>query len=118
MTVASSPLPRIVGRIIISGILAIVLLIFALGAAVGWLVLAHEWYPPDCCSGHDCAPLLNTRVERMADGTWRVDGEYIFPAYNPAQPYGETRLSQSGRFHACFPNEGRPKCFFVPPDGF
>ena len=71
---------------------------------------AHEWYPIDCCSGHDCDALADDRVERQPAG-YMVDGQYFFPNV-------EVRPSQSGRYHACFPNLGeRPKCFFAPPDG-
>lgn len=72
--------------------------------------VAHDWYPIDCCSGHDCDALPDSRVERKPDG-YLVDGQYFFRN-------DEVRPSLSGRYHGCFPNPGeRPKCFFAPPDG-
>jgi hypothetical protein len=70
---------------------------------------AHDWYPVDCCSGHDCAPLADGRVERRPDG-YLIDGRWFFPN-------AEARRSLSGHYHSCEPSPGeRPKCFFAPPE--
>lgn len=81
--------------------------------------LPHEWYPDDCCSGTDCKPVPDSRFARLENGGWRVDGKWDFPPVNISAPKtGETRFSESGRYHTCEPIEGdRPKCVFVPPDG-
>lgn len=89
---------------------AVVILICA-----GWVYSAvgHEWYPADCCSGHDCGPIDDDRVTRLPSGDYEIDGKWIFSRTDQTT----TRRSLSGRYHACFPNPGeRPKCIFVPPD--
>ncbi|MCL4712154.1 MAG: hypothetical protein KJZ73_13005 [Pseudorhodoplanes sp.] len=87
------------------GVLALVAPVFA---------LAHEWYPPDCCSGQDCAPIDDGRVTRTQAGDYLIDGRWMFPRDDDAQ----TRRSLSGRYHACFPRpDERPRCLFVPPEG-
>jgi hypothetical protein len=76
-----------------------------------WLFLspafAHEWYPPDCCSGGDCIPIANERVHAMISG-YVIDGRHIVP-------YSQVRTSLDGRFHACFPRPDKLQCLFVPP---
>jgi hypothetical protein len=77
--------------------------------AILWMTtaVAHEWYPPACCSGGDCAPIAGTRVRAMISG-YVVDGRHIIP-------YGEVKTSQDGRFHACWPKPDQLRCFFAPP---
>lgn len=95
-------------------------------SVASWLFLApigqsqaHDWYPADCCSGTDCVQVSDARFERLQSGGWRIDGKWDFPPVNAAMPKeGETRWSESGRFHTCEPVKGdRPRCVFVPPDG-
>ena len=86
-----------------------------IGAAMIALIsmpsVAHDWYPADCCSGGDCAPISDTRIVRTSDG-YVIDGQWKFTT-------AQARRSLSGRYHACFPQVGgAPKCLFVPPDSF
>lgn len=77
--------------------------------AAGTAVLAHDWYPPSCCSGGDCAPLASERVSTTMGG-YLIDGRYFIP--NAA-----ARDSMDGRYHACFPSPDKLQCFFKPPQG-
>jgi hypothetical protein len=47
---------------------------------------AHDWYPRECCSGIDCAPV--ERFEALPDGSLRLTsrvGTTIVPAAFPHQ---------------------------------
>lgn len=87
---------------------ASILLAAALGCWLGHAI-AHEWYPTECCSGGDCEPIPETRVQFNSAG-YVVDGKFVVP-------YGEARRSMDGRYHACFPNPEYLRCLFVPPQG-
>lgn len=77
-------------------------------------VLAHDLYPVDCCSGHDCRAALPGEIESLADGRFRV------------VPTGETfarwqvRPSFDARFHRCLYDRSNPGsrtfCVLVPAD--
>jgi hypothetical protein len=58
---------------------------------------AHDWYPPECCSGQDCAP-ADTVVVR-ADGSYLVTSRGM-SAVIPAD-YSRWRKSPDGRVHVC-----------------
>jgi hypothetical protein len=75
---------------------------------------AHDWYPWECCSGLDCAPVL--QVEVLPEAGLRVTtrhGTALVPASL------ERRESPDGRMHACMrPDDAGamlPICLFVPP---
>ena len=77
---------------------------------------AHEWYPRECCSEMDCAPV--ERVEALPDGSEQVTsrvGTTVVPASFPRQP------SPDDQMHICMVRYShldgmRPVCFFVPMD--
>lgn len=83
--------------------LLVVLLLSCASAA------AHEWYPPFCCSGNDCEPVVDSRVEAQPEGGYLLDKKFYVP---PAA----VRKSEDGRFHACFPTPEKLQCFFAPPN--
>lgn len=88
----------------------VILILFLLSSPL-W---AHEWYPPDCCSGHDCAPMPDSRVTRNPQGDYVVDKKYTFTRT-------EVRKSLSGRYHGCYPQGDKgeaPRCFFAPSEDF
>jgi hypothetical protein len=74
--------------------------------------LAHDGYPADCCSGHDCRPARSGEIEMLADGRYRV------------VPTGETfarwqvRPSFDAGFHRCLYDRTNPEsrtfCVLVP----
>lgn len=73
--------------------------------------MAHEWYPPSCCSERDCVPLSEAEVKETPDG-WRVRGRDLVR-------YGkETGPSPDGKYHGCFLPTRALNCFFAPPRGF
>jgi hypothetical protein len=45
------------GRLIVA-----LLLVFAIAFAAR--ASAHEWYPVECCSGDDCAPVVEVLTDR------------------------------------------------------
>ena len=91
---------------------------------------AHDWYPIECCSGMDCAPVEKVEIEPAEAFTANAlippayaapsamvvttkHGTVIVPANFPR------RESKDGQLHACM----RPKqdgsmrllCIFFPP---
>ena len=60
-------------------------------------VHAHEWYPLECCAGHDCAPA--DTVVRRDDGSFLVTARgmsVVIPA-----TYHYWRTSPDGQLHVC-----------------
>jgi hypothetical protein len=88
---------------IIARMAALAVLVAAGGAG------AHNWYPVECCSGYDCAPLEAHRVKIVAGG-YVIDGKFTVPTK-------EVRRSQDEHYHACFPQPENLRCFFAPPMG-
>lgn len=74
---------------------------------------AHDWYPWDCCSGHDCAPV--ERAEVLPNAELLVTsrhGTALVPATFPK------RDSQDNRMHVCMRRSEagmQPICIFLPP---
>ena len=106
-------------EIIISTVAIVLIIVFALLTAVQ----AHEWYPQECCSGQDCAPVEKVEVmPALKAGMWTQ--------FNPRMPtvmvvttkHGTAmvpdnltrRQSQDNQMHACL-HAGRLICIFMPP---
>lgn len=81
---------------------------------------AHDWYPIECCSGMDCAPVDGVRFTQPIEvGTLpqmvvtTKHGTAIIPKGFPF------RDSKDNRMHVCMrPKEGgemRVICVFTPP---
>jgi hypothetical protein len=79
---------------------------------------SHDWYPLECCSEKDCAPIPDSDVELTNTG-YRIKstGEHI--------PYKAARMAPDGQYHVCRytpsspiikPME-RPLCFWAPMTG-
>lgn len=97
--------------------------IAALGASlavVGWLVLAapaaaHDWYPPNCCSGHDCAPIAMDEVRLTPEG-------FVIPGNPETVPYSSPKIRQTppeggNRYHLCTRagrRDGEVLCLYIP----
>ena len=89
------------------GVMAMMLMIQA--------AAAHDWYPRECCSGIDCAPV--ERLEALPDSSLRLTsriGTTIVPASFPRQE------SPDHQMHICMVryshfDDMRPVCLFVPP---
>ena len=79
---------------------------------------AHDWYPPNCCSGHDCFPI---EIEDETSALTPIQGGYIVNASRTAVTGTQIRQSQDGRFHLCTKTgliDGPPVCLFEPPKSF
>ncbi len=84
------------------------------------LAYAHSWYPKQCCSGEDCAPVIATAQSLPASGgvphliVTSKHGKAVVPASLPV------RESHDGRMHVCmrYDSFGAMEviCLFVPPD--
>lgn len=72
-------------------------------------VRAHSFYPADCCSGTDCAPIAEARV-RPAFAGYMIDGVHYVPM-------AQVKPSPDGEYHACFPKPETLRCFWAPPQG-
>jgi hypothetical protein len=73
---------------------------FAIAAVLlAWLpgAHAHDWYPLECCSDHDCAPA--DTVVRRDDGSYLVTSRGMSTLI-PAD-YSKWRKSPDGRIHVC-----------------
>ena len=87
---------------------------------------AHDWYPIECCSGMDCAPVEKVEIISLQSagimgsaplpGSMRITtkhGSVIVPANFPR------RESKDNQMHACIRTStgGTPRliCLFLPP---
>lgn len=90
-------------------------IIVMLVAFAGWAAMvnvwAHAWYPRDCCSGTDCAPLASGRVQVTQQG-YVVDGQHHVV-------YAKVLFSPDEQYHGCFPKplQGKLGCFWAPRGG-
>lgn len=86
-------------------------IVVAAAWALGSPAAAHSWYPPWCCSDHDCRELTEATGETVAETAdgWRLwDGRVVARKY--AKP------SPDAKFHICEePITKAIICFFVPP---
>jgi hypothetical protein len=91
-------------------------LVFAV--VVLWTIAAqaHSWYPWECCSDNDCAPVPREQVNEVTGGWKLPDGRFI--------PYKQARMSPDGLFHLCeqkWPEKIADRkilCFYAPVGGF
>ena len=88
-------------------------LILTLGLVAGPpMTYAHDWYPFECCSGDDCAPVLHER-----EG---IAGSRVLTSKHGTVvvPHGfQTRLSKDAQAHVCImrtPLGLIPVCVFRP----
>lgn len=87
---------------------------------------AHDWYPVECCSGLDCAPVEKSEVVRE---TMHADMMSLFGGAPPlagglrvttqhgtaiVPPTLTPRESKDHRMHACI-RAGKVICIFLPP---
>lgn len=87
-------------------------ILIAAPSLLGPEALAHDLYPADCCSGHDCRPALPDEIALMPDGRYLVTptGE-IFARW-------QVRPSHDAGFHRCLYDRSNPVsrtfCVLVP----
>ena len=89
---------------------------FAKALAVSLVILAHSWYPNNCCGGQDCHPVPCDELLAQKDGgvRWQdPSGTTYTWDYRQVQP------SQDNQCHVCivppseWAPEGRPTCAFT-----
>jgi hypothetical protein len=56
-------------------------------------MLAHSWYPIECCSEKDCEPIDDGKVIDLPEG-------YLFPN-GQTVPYRLVKRSPDGKYHWC-----------------
>jgi hypothetical protein len=90
MSAVGNPEQIVNRRFVLSAVVAAQFIVLA-GAR------AHEWYPLECCAGHDCAPA--DTVVRRDDGSLLVTARgmsVVIPA-----TYRYWRTSPDGQLHVC-----------------
>lgn len=72
---------------------------------------AHSWYPADCCSDRDCAPIPSSDVDETAEGfVIKSTGEFI--------ERSKAKMAPDDQFHICrYPSSKIIICFFQPNRG-
>jgi hypothetical protein len=101
--------------------------IFAALLSAAGVAEAHDWYPMECCSGMDCAPVEKVEILPLQSagimgsnmslpGTMMITtkhGTVIVPANFPR------RESKDNQMHACMRaapgGNMRLICLFIPP---
>lgn len=88
----------------------IVILLLLAKAASG-----HDWYPPNCCSGHDCRPIGEDIVTI-------TDGGFFVKESNETIPFNDPRIKKTppeggSKYHRCSQGgkpEGETICLYIP----
>jgi hypothetical protein len=72
---------------------------------------SHDWYPWECCSDRDCAPIEASDVDEKAEGfTIKSTGEFI--------ERSRVRVAPDDQFHLCRNQSTNAIiCFFQPNRG-
>lgn len=88
--------------------------VLAMVAGVG-PARAHEWYPPNCCSGFDCAPIEMDDVQLTPEG-------FVIPGNPEVVPYSSPKVKRTppeggNRYHLCTragKRDGEVICLYIP----
>lgn len=70
----------------------------AIGAYCGLATigaLAHSWYPTECCSDKDCAPVAESEIK---------DGGSTFIYKGIHFPKRDAKVSPDDKYHVCYRN--------------
>lgn len=60
------------------------------------IILAHSWYPSECCSDHDCQPVPCGEISRAGkDFVWQHEGRRV--TFSAASE----KTSPDGACHVC-----------------
>jgi len=79
---------------------------------------AHDWFPANCCSGHDCKVIEQSQVQTTAQG-------FQIPGNPEIVPYSSPKIKQTppegdGNFALCT-EDGKPDgaviCLYIPTWG-
>lgn len=66
------------------------------------LVNIHSWYPFECCSDKDCAPVDCSTITYDK-------GQF----YYNGSPSPRAEVSPDKKCHVCTYSDGKPKCLFI-----
>ena len=98
--------------------------LLVVGLLLAMPAAAHDWYPTNCCSGEDCAPVDRVRYSPHpeadnAERTSRLPVMWVTTKYGTAYvPNNMTRQrSPDNRMHACIIGTEAGValvCLFVP----
>lgn len=99
-------------------LMGVVIFLFITAAMLS-LARAHDWYPLECCSQVDCAPVdwvTMSQTSGFLPGTPLESSMVVSTKHGMAIVPLELqrRESKDGRMHACI-RDGRVICIFVPP---
>jgi hypothetical protein len=89
-----------------------------------WIILhsgpawPHDWFPPNCCSGHDCKVIAPDKVQTTRQG-------FVIPGNPEIVPYSSPKIRQTppegdGNFALCTKGgkpEGEVICLYIPTWG-
>src|SRR5262245_16982846 len=78
-----------------------------LAILIAVLLLAHEWYPNQCCGGHDCLEVPCAAVA-YKHGYWEYLPKHV--TFNAAQ------ASPDNYCHVCINDANIGLCLFVPQE--
>lgn len=82
--------------------------------SLGTSTWAHSWYPPECCSGHDCRPVPCEALTEIPQGV-------RFTTLGITYRKDQIRASQDSMCHVCYSTyrgvDGKetytPHCVFI-----
>lgn len=69
---------------------------------------AHSWYPAECCSDQDCAPIALAEAPREENGGFTLtDGRHV--------SYKDLKMSPDNQWHLCESKIGDDNGYPLPP---
>jgi hypothetical protein len=79
---------------------------------------AHDWFPPNCCSGFDCKVIPQSQVKASKNG-------FVIPGNPEVVPYSSPKIRQTppegdGNFALCTKGgkpDGAVICLYIPTWG-
>lgn len=106
---------NIIKTITVSVIATTILALFMMAAFYTKAAQAHDWYPPNCCSGTDCAPIPMDDVRITPDG-------FVIPGNPEVVPYSSPKIRQTPpeggqKYHLCSrggKRDGEVLCLYIP----
>ncbi|WP_157113122.1 hypothetical protein [Bradyrhizobium embrapense] len=81
------------------------------GVLLAGLILAHSWYPPECCSDGDCRAVPCEQISTDP----RAPGQIVYGDHAAGKE--EIRQSPDGQCHVCArPSSWKMFCVWMPKD--
>lgn len=93
-------------RVTAYALITATIFVFIIAMALAWQVKAHSWYPPECCSRWDCAPVTYIDLKKGVVST----------QHGTAPITAQTKRldSKDSKNHACIIGE-RVVCLLLAP---